>query len=93
MEEGRRQDAYAAYPALVGSLPITVPGAVDAWFALHDKFGKLPIADDLAPAIGYAQHGFPVSQLIAMYWKGNMAAFEKNKALIEERRTMRAPPI
>ena len=30
----------------VGSLPITVPGAVDAWFALHDKFGKLPMKDD-----------------------------------------------
>ena len=34
-----------------GSLAITVPGAVDGWGALHDKFGKLPMADDLAPAI------------------------------------------
>ena len=68
----------------VGSLPITVPGTVDAWFALHGKFGKLPMTDDLAPAIGYAEHGFPVTQLIATYWKGNMAAFEKNKGLIEE---------
>jgi gamma-glutamyltranspeptidase/glutathione hydrolase len=39
----------------VGSLPVTVPGTVDAWFALHDRFGKLPIADDLAPAISYEQ--------------------------------------
>src|SRR5215469_11270713 len=38
----------------VGSLPITVPGTVDAWFALHDKFGRLPMTDDLAPAISYA---------------------------------------
>jgi gamma-glutamyltranspeptidase/glutathione hydrolase len=68
----------------VGSLPITVPGAVDAWFALHQKFGKLPMKEDLAPAIGYATHGFPVTELIATYWKGNMAAFEKNKGLIEE---------
>lgn len=68
----------------VGSLPITVPGTVDAWFALHGKFGKLPMADDLAPAIGYATHGFPVTQLIALYWKTNMAGFEKNRALIEE---------
>jgi gamma-glutamyltranspeptidase/glutathione hydrolase len=68
----------------VGSLPITVPGAVDGWFALHDKFGKLKMADDLAPAIHYAQAGFPVTQLIALYWKANMAAFEKNKGLIEE---------
>jgi gamma-glutamyltranspeptidase / glutathione hydrolase len=68
----------------LGSLPITVPGAVDAWFALHEKFGALPMAEDLAPAIGYARDGFPVTQLIAYYWKRNMAAFEKQKALIEE---------
>src|SRR6201994_177764 len=68
----------------VGSLPITVPGAVDAWFALHDKFGKLPMKDVLAPAIHYATDGWPVTQLISVYWKGNMAAFEKNKGLIEE---------
>jgi gamma-glutamyltranspeptidase/glutathione hydrolase len=68
----------------VGSLPITVPGAVDGWFALHQKFGKLPMADDLAPAIHYATIGFPVTELISAYWKGNMAAFEKNKGLIEE---------
>jgi gamma-glutamyltranspeptidase/glutathione hydrolase len=68
----------------VGSLPITVPGTVDGWFALHQKFGKLKMADDLAPAIHYAQAGFPVTQLIALYWKGNLAAFDKNKGLIEE---------
>jgi gamma-glutamyltranspeptidase/glutathione hydrolase len=68
----------------VGSLPITVPGTVDAWGALHDKFGKLSLADDLAPAIGYAQNGFPVTQLVAQYWKGNMAAFDRMHGLIEE---------
>ena len=68
-----------------GSLPITVPGTVDGWGALHDKFGKLPLATDLAPAIAYARNGFPVSQLIAHYWQGNMAAFEKApKGMIEE---------
>ncbi len=68
----------------VGTLPITVPGAVDAWFALHDKFGKLPMSEVLAPAINFATNGFPVTELISAYWKGNMAAFEKNKGLIEE---------
>ena len=67
-----------------------MPGTVDAWFALHDRFGKLPIAVDLAPAISYANNGFPVTQLIAHYWKGNMAAFEKSKALIEELDNARA---
>jgi gamma-glutamyltranspeptidase / glutathione hydrolase len=68
----------------VGSLSITVPGAVDAWYALHDRFGKLAMTEDLAPAIGYASHGFPVTELIAQYWKGNIAGFEKQKGLIEE---------
>jgi gamma-glutamyltranspeptidase/glutathione hydrolase len=51
-----------------GFLPISVPGAVDGWFELHDKFGKLPMADVLAPAIRYAREGFPLTQLIAYYW-------------------------
>ncbi len=67
-----------------GSLPVTVPGTVDGWFALHDKFGKLKMAADLAPAIDYAKNGFPVTQLIAYYWQHNMAIFEKSKADIEE---------
>ena len=52
-----------------GPLPVTVPGCVDGWFELHDRFGKLPMADILAPAIGYAREGFPVSELIAYYWQ------------------------
>ena len=69
---------------LYGSLPVTVPGTVDTWFALHAKFGKLPIAEDLAPAIDYAKNGFPVTELVAKYWKGNFRAFEKHRKLIEE---------
>ena len=51
-----------------GMLPISVPGTVDAWAELHKKFGKLKFADDLAPAIHYAEDGFPVTELIAYYW-------------------------
>ena len=51
-----------------GLLPISVPGAVDGWFELHGKFGKLPMKEILAPAIRYAQDGFPVTDLIAYYW-------------------------
>src|SRR5213595_1316374 len=51
-----------------GMLPISVPGTVDAWAELHKKFGKLKFADDLAPAIHYAEEGFPVTELIAFYW-------------------------
>src|SRR5882672_5077673 len=48
-----------------GPLSVSVPGCVDGWFELHDKFGRLPIRAVLAPAIGYAQNGFPVSEVIA----------------------------
>ena len=54
-----------------GPLPVSVPGCVDGWFELHDKFGKLPMQEVLKPAINYAQNGFPVTELIAYYWQGN----------------------
>ena len=54
-----------------GPLPVSVPGAVDGWFELHQKFGSLPMQTLLSPAIGYARQGFPVSELIAYYWQMN----------------------
>ena len=52
----------------LGMLPISVPGTVDAWAELHQKFGKLKLSDDLTPAIRYAEEGFPVTDLIGYYW-------------------------
>ncbi|HTF89988.1 MAG TPA: gamma-glutamyltransferase, partial [Planctomycetota bacterium] len=51
-----------------GVLPISVPGAVDAWFELHAKFGHLPMRDVLAPAVRYANEGVPVPEYIAYLW-------------------------
>ena len=51
-----------------GVLPWSVPGCVDGWFELHEKFGKLSMAEILAPAIRYAEEGFPVTEVIAYYW-------------------------
>jgi gamma-glutamyltranspeptidase/glutathione hydrolase len=51
-----------------GPLAVSVPGAVDAWFALHAQFGALPMPELLAPAIAYAREGFPVTEIIAGYW-------------------------
>ena len=59
-----------------GPLPVSVPGCVDGWFELHNRFGSLPMEEVLAPAIQYAQDGFPVSELIAYYW-GRSANFLK----------------
>lgn len=51
-----------------GMLPISVPGAIDGWFELHQKFGALPMQQILQPSIDYAEQGFPVTELIAYYW-------------------------
>jgi len=57
-----------------GPLPVSVPGAVDAWVELHARFGKRALADDLAPAIRYAREGFPVTEVIASHWARNVPA-------------------
>ena len=58
-----------------GPLPVTVPGCVDGWFALHQRFGRLPMATNLAPAIQYAREGFPLTEVIAEDWGRNAALF------------------
>ncbi len=60
-----------------GELPVTVPGTVDGWFAMHGQFGKLPMSRVLAPAVKYAREGFPVSPVIAYYFQRNLAAFQR----------------
>lgn len=52
----------------LGPLTVSVPGAVDGWFELHSRFGKLPMSEILAPATQYAREGFPVSEVIAWGW-------------------------
>jgi len=60
-------NGYAKIPSH-GPLPVSVPGTVDGWFMMHEKFGSLPMKEILQPAIGYAENGAPISQLIAYYW-------------------------
>jgi gamma-glutamyltranspeptidase/glutathione hydrolase len=67
LEEFQRRGLTSVPP--YGPLPVSVPGCVDGWFELHRKFGKLPMAEVLAPAIRYAREGFPLSELIAYYWE------------------------
>jgi gamma-glutamyltranspeptidase/glutathione hydrolase len=52
----------------IGMLCVSVPGAVDGWFELHSRFGKLPMKDLLAPTIHYAEAGFPVTDFIGYMW-------------------------
>ena len=60
-----------------GPLPVTVPGTVDAWFAMHQRFGKLPMKQNLAPAISYARNGHPVAETIAYYWNLSVPRLSK----------------
>jgi len=59
-----------------GPLPLSVPGALDGWFELHEKFGSKPMSEILAPAIHYAQNGFPLTELIAWYMHRTVPFFE-----------------
>jgi gamma-glutamyltranspeptidase/glutathione hydrolase len=67
-----------------GPLPVTVPGTVDAWFALHGRFGRKPIAEDLAPAIRYAREGHPVHEVIAYYWGRSVPTLSKWPGFAEQ---------
>src|SRR5216117_2178016 len=72
----------------LGMLPITTPGTVDAWAELHKKFGKLKLSDDLAPAIRYAEEGFPVTDLIAYYWKLSVPLYKNMPGALLETYTL-----
>jgi gamma-glutamyltranspeptidase/glutathione hydrolase len=69
-------------PEKDGTIPLyspyswTVPGAADGWFELHAKYGKLPMKQILAPAIRYAEEGFPLSPVIADDWARSVSRFQ-----------------
>ncbi len=54
-----------------GIYSVTVPGAVDGWFTLHERYGTLSMAEVLEPAIYYAEHGFHVTEIISEAWAGS----------------------
>ncbi len=59
-----RADGHTVMPLRHDIRAVTVPGCVDGWLALHERFGSLPLADILAPAIDLASHGFAASPLL-----------------------------
>jgi gamma-glutamyltranspeptidase/glutathione hydrolase len=64
----RRYGAGAATPPKRGIDSVTVPGAVSAWVALSERFGKLPFADLMAPAIEIAERGYLVPVVVQQKW-------------------------
>ncbi len=69
-----------------GAAPVTVPGTVDGWYALHDKFGKQPMNMNLEPAIQYARNGAPIPEVIAYYWGRNATRLQEaaDSGMLEE---------
>jgi gamma-glutamyltranspeptidase / glutathione hydrolase len=73
--EARRRGNPDAVPSF-GAASVSVPGTVDGWFALHERFGRKPMAELLAPAIRAAREGAPIPQYIASAWAANLRRFE-----------------
>ncbi|CAA9517363.1 MAG: Gamma-glutamyltranspeptidase @ Glutathione hydrolase [uncultured Sphingomonas sp.] len=67
-----------------GAVTVTVPGTVDAWWRLHQRYGKLRWAELFDPAIAYAEGGVPLSPVVAYYMNRAMANFGKPGQGIEE---------
>lgn len=72
-----------AIPKL-GAVSVSVPGALDAWWELHRRHGRLPWKDLFAPAIALAEGGAPVPQIIGYYIKRNLAVFRRRGSGVEE---------
>ncbi len=67
-----------------GPLPVSVPGAVDGWFELNKKFGSMKMGALLAPAIEYAENGFPITEVIGGGFQGSVNYFQREYPNIKE---------
>jgi len=74
-------ESYAGGIPVHGLRAATVPGLVSTWFALHERFGTLPVADLLAPAIAYAEEGFPAGPRLARVCSDSAALFSAQPTL------------
>ncbi|QAS53624.1 gamma-glutamyltransferase family protein [Halobacillus litoralis] len=76
-----KKQGYEEIPKY-GFTPVTVPGAPGTWAELSNRFGKLPFKELLAPAIKYAEEGFPISPVLGKFW--SMAANKFKEVLSGE---------
>src|SRR5580693_8336345 len=79
-----RSRAVSGHIPSVGALSVSTPGALDGWWTLHQRYGKLKWAELFEPAIHYCENGAPVPQIIGWYIKRNLAAFTAPKSGVEE---------
>jgi len=66
-----------------GAISVSVPGAVDAWWSLHQRYGKLAWKDLFAPAIAHCEDGAPIVQNTAFYLEASNRNFSQNPAIEE----------
>jgi gamma-glutamyltranspeptidase/glutathione hydrolase len=83
LDTARSRAKNGALPAL-GAVSVSVPGALDAWWNLHQRYGRLKWAELFEPAIHMAETGVPVPQTIAYYIRRNLAAFVRPGSGVEE---------
>jgi gamma-glutamyltranspeptidase/glutathione hydrolase len=83
LETARARARSGALPTL-GAVTVSVPGAVDGWWMLHQRYGKLKWAELFEPAIQLAEKGAPVPDVIAYYIRRNLAAFTRPGSGVEE---------
>lgn len=76
--EAMKAKGYSQMPAH-GTAPITVPGAPSAWTKLSKRFGRLPFREVIAPAIAFAEEGYPLTPILGKYWS---LAYEKYKTVL-----------
>jgi gamma-glutamyltranspeptidase / glutathione hydrolase len=67
-----------------GAVTVSVPGAVDGWWTLHQRHGKLKWAELFDPAIGYASEGAPVAPVVAYYLGAGVRGLRRPERGIEE---------
>jgi gamma-glutamyltranspeptidase/glutathione hydrolase len=77
-----RAKGFAKMPQ-AGIHSVTVPGAVDGWAQLLKRFGRKTFADLLAPAITYAETGFPVGEVVSAFWHDSVDSLKKDAATVK----------
>jgi gamma-glutamyltranspeptidase / glutathione hydrolase len=84
LDTARSKAGSDGYLPRYGAVTVNVPGAVDAWWAAHQRYGRLPWRDVLLPVAEMCEQGVPIPQLIAWYLERNMAGFDRSAGIIED---------
>jgi gamma-glutamyltranspeptidase/glutathione hydrolase len=88
--ETQRERSRNGLIAAAGAVTVSTPGAVDAWWALHQRYGRLPWADLFTPAIDLAEQGAPVAQTVAHYLDLSVRGFARPGRGIEDVENLKA---